>query len=58
MLLHRSFLSQKGFKQGRHILEHVITARMEWESRSEQIMVAIDFQKAYNSVSFQFLRVS
>ena len=40
------------------MLEHVIMARMEWESKSEQIMVAVDLQKAYDSVSFRFLRVS
>ena len=31
---------------------------MEWEARLEQVMVAVDFQKAYDSVSFPFLRVA
>ena len=33
--------SQKGFMRGRHMLEHGVTARMEWESRPEQVMVAV-----------------
>ena len=53
--------SQGGFMRGRHMLEHVVSARMEWESgsdRPEQVMVAVDLQKAYDSVSFQFPRVA
>ena len=47
--------SQKGFMRGRHKLDHVIGARMEWISQRELMMVAVDFQKAYDSVSFDFL---
>ena len=50
--------SQKGFMRGRHMVEHVVSARMEWEARPEQVLVAVDFQKAYDSVSFPFLRVA
>ena len=40
------------------MLDHVIHARMEWEACTEQILVAVDFQKAYDSVSFDFLRTA
>ena len=43
---------------GRQMLDHVIQARMEWESRTEVLLVAVDFQKAYDSVSFSFLETT
>ena len=49
---------QKGFVPGRQMLDHVIYARAEWERLPDQIMVAVDFQKAYDSVTFTLLRVT
>ena len=43
---------QKGFVPGRQMLDHIIYARAEWERLPDQIMVAVDFQKAYDSVTF------
>ena len=40
------------------MLDHVIDARMHWEHHAEQIMVAVDFKKAYDSVSFSLFCVS
>ena len=50
--------SQKGFMRGRHMLDHGIGATMEWISRPQLIMVVVDFQKAYDSVSFNFRTVA
>ena len=50
--------SQQAFMRGRHMLDHVIGARMEWISQLELMMVAVHFQKAYNSVSLDFLAVA
>ena len=47
---------QKGFLACRNMVDHIIFARSEWECLLEQIMVAIDFQKAYDSVSFALMR--
>ena len=49
---------QKGFVPGRQMLDHIIYARAEWERLPDQIMVAVDFQKAYDSVTFTLLRVT
>ena len=49
---------QKGFVRGRHMIDHLLFARSEWERNPDQIMVAIDFQKAYDSVTFPMLTVS
>ena len=49
---------QKGFVPGRHMIDHLMFARSEWEAHPDQIMVAIDFQKAYDSVTFPMLKVS
>ena len=40
------------------MLGHVVGTRMEWISRSDQIMVALGFQKAYDLVYFDFLSVA
>ena len=48
----------KGFLSGRHMVDHIIFARSGWERLLEQIMVAIDFQKAYDSVSFALMRTT
>ena len=46
---------QKGFLPGRQMVEdHIIFARSEWERLPEQIMVAVDFQKAYGNYSANF----
>ena len=50
--------SQKLFMRGRHMLDHVIGARMEYISQPELMMVAVDFQKAYNLISFDLLTVA
>ena len=49
---------QKGFLAGRNMVDHIIFARSEWERLPEQIMVAIHFQKAYDSVSFALMRTT
>ena len=49
---------QKGFLAGRNMVDHIIFARSEWERLPEQIIVAIDFQKAYGSVSFAPMRTT
>ena len=49
---------QKGFVPGRQMLDHVIFARAEWERLPDQVMVTVDFQKAYDSVTFTLLRVT
>ena len=33
--------------KGRQMPDHALYATMGWEARSEQIMVVVDFQKAY-----------
>ena len=43
---------QKGFLPGRHMVDHIVYARSEWERLPEQIMVAVDFLKAYDSVTY------
>ena len=40
------------------MLEHIIFARSGWEARSDQVMVEVDFQKAYDSMSFAMMRVA
>ena len=42
----------KGFLLGMHMVDHIVFTRSELERLPEQIMVAVDFQKAYDSVSF------
>ena len=49
---------QKGFLPGRQMLDHIIFARLEWERLPEQIMVAVDFRKAYDSVTFSLMEAS
>ena len=49
---------QTGVLAGRNMVDHIIFARSEWERLPEQIMVAIDFQKAYDSVSFAPMRTT
>ena len=44
--------SQKGIMKGLRISGHVLQAKMEREVLGEYVMVAVDFQKAYDSVSF------
>ena len=34
---------------------HVVEARMRWDGDSKQIIVAVDFRKAYDTVAFPFL---
>ena len=46
---------QKGFLPGRQMVDHLVFARAEWDRLPEQAMVAIDFQKAYDSVSFALM---
>ena len=42
---------KKGFMKGRQMLEHVLQGRIQWEAQGELVIVAADFQKAYDSVS-------
>ena len=49
---------QKGFLPGRHMVDHIVYARSEWERLPEQIMVAVDFRKAYDSVTFTMMEAS
>ena len=49
---------QKGFLPGRQMLDHIIFARSEWEQLPEQIMVAVDFRKAYDSVTFNLMEAT
>ena len=51
-------LSQKGFVAGRQMMDHLLYARPGWERLPDHIMVAVDFQKAYDSLSFAMLRLS
>ena len=53
--MHRSRLYQKGFLLGRQMVNHIAFACAEWERLPEQIMVAVDFHKAYDSVTFALM---
>ena len=47
---------QKGFLPGRHMVDHIVYARSDWERLPERIMV--DFRKAYHSVTFTMMEAS
>ena len=48
--------SQKGFLRGRQMVEHAIKAVDFWGRNRRCVMVAIDFQKAYDSVQHSFVQ--
>ena len=48
--------SQKGFLRGRQMVEHAIEAVDFWGRNRRCVVVAIDFQKAYDSVQHSFVQ--
>ena len=45
---------QKGFLKGRFMIDHLVSARDLWVSNKEGIYVALDYSKAYDTVSHFF----
>ena len=48
--------SQKGFLRGRQMVEHAIKAVDFWGRNPRCVVVAIDFQKAYDNVHHSFVQ--
>ena len=45
---------QKGFIRGRHMVDHLLRARMEWDRADDIILISVDFAKAYDSVLHEY----
>ena len=49
---------QKGFLPGHQMVDHIVYARSEWARLPEQVMVAVYFQKGYDSVTFTLMKTT
>ena len=48
-------MEQKGCLKGRQIMEHVWHATGAWHEMSQGFMMTVDFRKAYDTVTFEYL---